>query len=119
MADVQTAALLKSAKTIAVRLAQTAQGKAPDCELRSDARSFRNTAGIVYGLGAEIERLQKEVKTLRSRMQRIANLEVRGGADAVSSGDWQAVVEELQAIAQEALTPGSARSKPRAPRKAI
>ena len=109
--------LLETAKRVSVGMIQVAAAKPNDYPLQSNAETFRGAANIMSALSLEVTRVEERTTDLLAKFQRIADLKVRGAAEAINDGDWKAVVEELQAIAQDALVPGSSLSaKPRAPR---
>jgi hypothetical protein len=109
--------LLETAKRVSIGMIKVAAAKPNDYPLQSNAETFRGAANILSALTLEVTRVEERTDDLLAKFQRIADLKVRGAAEAISDGDWKAVVEELQAIAQEALVPGATLTrKPRGPR---
>jgi hypothetical protein len=115
--DAQVTKLVKTARMAAVGLAKVAAAKPDGTELKSDANTFRGTARVLAALSDAVTARDAEVAELRGKLQRIAALQVRGGQQLVQTGDWRAIVEELQALAQEAITPGSGKGGSRGERK--
>ena len=113
----EVAELLETAKRVAIGLIKVAATKPNDYPLQSNAETFRGAANLMSALTLEVTRNEERSAELAAKLQRIANLKVRGAAEAVQTGDWKFLVEELQAVAQEALTPNAAiPSKPDAAR---
>jgi hypothetical protein len=106
--DAQVTKLVKTARMAAVGLAKVAAAKPDATELKSDANTFRGTARVLAALSDAITERDNEAAALRAKLQRIATLQVRGGQQLIQAGNWRAVVDELQALAQEALAPGAA-----------
>lgn len=115
--DAQVTKLVKTARMAAVGLAKVAAAKPDATELKSDANTFRGTARVLAALSDAVTDRDNEVAALRGKLQRIATLQVRGGQQLVQSSDWRAIVEELQALAQEAITPGTAKPERRTERQ--
>jgi hypothetical protein len=115
--NADVAELLETAKRVSIGMIKVAAAKPNDYPLQSNAETFRGAANILSALSLEVARVEERTDDLLAKLQRIADLKVRGAADAIEQGDWKFVVEELQAIAQEALVPGSSLpNKPRGPR---
>ena len=110
-------ALIEGAKQVSIGMIKVAATKPNDHPLQSNAETFRGAANMLNALTMEVARGDTRGTFLLEKLQRIANLKVRGAAEAIEAADWKAVVGELQAVAQEALTPGSAGRGPRTPRK--
>src|SRR6187402_1514070 len=100
--------LITNAKAVSMGLIKVAAAKPNEHLLQSNAQTFRGAATILYGLSEEVTRIDAVIAGLHEKLSRIATLEVRGAAEAIETGDWKAVVDELQAVAQEALTPRAA-----------
>ncbi len=111
----EVADLIANAKAVSLGMIKGAATKPNDHPVQSNAQTFRGAAHRLHALSREITRIEARDADLCAKLQRIANLQVRGAAEAIESSDWKAVVEELQILAQEALTPG-AMLKPRKPR---
>lgn len=109
-------ALIEGAKAVSLGMIKVAATKPNEHPLHSNAQTFRNAAHMLNALSLEVARAESQVAVLQEKLRRIADIKVRGAAEAIDAGDWKAVVEELQAVAQEGLTPGSAGPGPRAPR---
>ena len=105
--------LVAAAKAASHGMAQVAAAKPNETVLNTDARTLRGTARILAALTDEFVQHGERLARMEAKMQRIANLQIRGGTDLVSRGEWRCIVEELQAIAQDALVPGSAVPSPR------
>lgn len=103
----EVAQLIADAKSVSLGMMKVAAAKPNDHPLQSNAETFRGAAHMLNALSMEVARRDALGATLVAKLQRIANLQVRGASDAIGDGDWKAVVEELQAVAQEALTPGA------------
>lgn len=110
------AALIDGAKAVSLGMTRVAATKPNDHPLQSNAETFRNAAKMLDALSLEVARGEIRAATLQEKLRRIAGLKVRGAAEAITDGDWKAIVEELQAVAQEGLTPGSSGGAPRVPR---
>lgn len=115
--QVEVAELIENAKQVSLGMIKVAATKPNDHPLQSNAQTFRGAAHMLHALSEEIARLDSRCDDLVAKLQRIANLKVRGAAEAIQSSDWKSVVEELQAVAQEALAPGSTINAPRGPRQ--
>jgi len=110
--------LIANAKAVSLGMIRVAATKPNDHPLQSNAETFRGAANILNALSLEVARAETQAAELTAKLQRIANLQVRGAAEAISVADWKAVVDELQAVAQEALTPGAAiKARPGGPRE--
>jgi hypothetical protein len=101
------AELLETAKRVSIGLIKVAAAKPNDYPLQSNAETFRGAANLMSALSLEVTRTEERTAELVAKLQRIADLKVRGAAEAVQTGDWKFLVEELQAVAQEALTPSA------------
>ena len=111
------AELIETANRVSVGLIQVAAAKPNDYPLQSNAETFRGAANLIRALSLEVTRVDELSAELASKLQRIAGLKVRGASEAIEAGDWKALVEELQAVAQEALTPSAnITGKPNEPR---
>jgi len=111
------AELIETAKRVSVGLIKVAAAKPNNYPLQSNAETFRGAANLISALSLEVTRVEEYSADLVAKLQRIANLKVRGASDAIEAGDWKMLVEELQAVAQEALTPSANISgKPSSPR---
>jgi len=116
--NAEIAELLETAKRVSIGMIKVAAAKPNDYPLQSNAETFRGAANLMSALSLEVTRTDQRTAELLAKLQRIADLKVRGAAEAVQTGDWKYLVEELQAIAQEALTPNaSIPAKPDAPRE--
>jgi len=116
--NADVAELLETAKRVSIGMIKVAAAKPNDYPLQSNAETFRGAANLMSALSLEVTRTEERTADLLAKLQRIADLKVRGAADAVEAGDWKYLVEELQAVAQEALTPNaSIPAKPDAPRE--
>ena len=112
------AELIETAKRVSIGLIQVAAAKPNDYPLQSNAETFRGAANLMRALSLEVTRVEERTADLVAKLQRIAGLKVRGAHEAIEAGDWKFLVEELQAVAQEALTPSeSIPGKPPAPRE--
>lgn len=111
----EVADLIANAKAVSLGMIKVAATKPNDHPVQSNAQTFRGAAHMLHALAQEITRIEARDAELCAKLQRIANLQVRGAVEAIGAADWKAVVEELQILAQEALTPG-AMLKPRRPR---
>ena len=111
----EVADLIANAKAVSLGMIKVAATKPNDHPVQSNAQTFRGAAHMLHALSQEVTRIEARDADLCAKLQRIANLQVRGAAEAIGAADWKAVVEELQALAQEALTPG-AMLKTRKPR---
>ncbi len=103
----EVAQLIADAKKISLGMIKVAATKPNDHPLQSNAQTFRGAAHLLNALTLEVARHDALGASLVGKLQRIAQLQVRGASEAIADGNWKAVVEELQAIAQEALTPGT------------
>lgn len=101
------AELIANAKAVSLGMIKVASTKPNDYPLQSNAQIFRGAATMLHALSEEIARRDAHTADLAAKLQRIADLKVRGAAEAIESGDWKSVVDELQTVAQEALAPGS------------
>jgi hypothetical protein len=109
--------LIETAKRVSVGMIQVAAAKPNDYPLQSNAETFRGAANLIRALSLEVTRIEERSAELVAKLQRIAHLKVRGASEAIEAGDWKFLVDELQAVAQEALAPNaSIPDKPRAPR---
>ena len=116
--NTDVAELIETAKRVSVGLIQVAAAKPNDYPLQSNAETFRGAANLIRALSLEVTRVDELSAELASKLQRIAGLKVRGASEAIEAGDWKALVEELQAVAQEALTPSAnITGKPNEPRE--
>jgi len=102
----ELAELIANAKAVSLGMIKVAATKPNEHPLQSNAETFRGAANMLNALSHEVARYDQRTCDLVAKLQRIANLQVRGAAEAISDGDWKSVVEELQAVAEEALTPG-------------
>lgn len=107
-------ALVTAATRTAEGMGKVAGAKPDETPLRSDARTFRGIADMLAGLSAEARQSDELAAQLRRVLQRIAMLEVRGGADLVGRGDWKRIVDELQAMAHDVLGASGERASRRA-----
>jgi hypothetical protein len=105
--DKNIADLIANAKAVSVGMIRIAAAKPNDYPLQSNAQTFRGAATMLHALSEEVARHEARAADMSAKLQRIADLKVRGAAEAIQSGDWKAVVDELQTLAQEALAPGS------------
>jgi hypothetical protein len=108
------AELIANAKAVSLGMIKVAATKPNDYPLQSNAQTFRGAATMLHALSEEVARHEARSADLIAKLQRIADLKVRGAPEAIQSGDWKAVVDELQTLAQEALAPGSTPPSPRA-----
>jgi hypothetical protein len=109
--------LIETANRVSVGMIKVAAAKPNDYPLQSNAETFRGAANLMRALTLEVTRVEERTADLIAKLQRIADLKVRGAHEAIAEGDWKFLVEELQAVAQEALTPNaSIPGKPAAPR---
>jgi hypothetical protein len=123
--NAEIAELLETAKRVSIGMIKVAAAKPNDYPLQSNAETFRGAANILSALTLEVTRTEERTAELLAKLQRIADLKVRGAPEAIAAGDWKFLVEELQAIAQEALTPNASipakpdaqRDVPRRPRR--
>ena len=107
--------LIANAKAVSLGMIKVAATKPNDAPLQSNAQTFRGAATMLHALSEEVSRHEEETAELIAKLQRIAELRVRGAAEAIESSDWKSVVDELQAVAQEALTPDAGIKPPRKP----
>jgi hypothetical protein len=107
--------LIANAKAVSLGMIKVAATKPNDYPLQSNAQTFRGAATMLHALSEEVARHEARTADLIAKLQRIADLKVRRAAEAIHSGDWKAVVDELQTLAQEALAPGSSAGTPRGP----
>lgn len=114
--DAKVTALIEGAKMVSVGMIQVAATKPNDAPLQSNAQTFRGAANMLSALSQELARGLEKTDEYRAKLERIANLKVRGAAEAIAEGDWKRIVDELQALAQDTLDPGSAAVAPRSPR---
>jgi len=115
--NADVAELIETANRVSVGLIKVAAAKPNDYPLQSNAETFRGAANLMRALTLEVTRFEEHTADLVSKLQRIADLKVRGASEAIEAGDWKGLIEELQAVAQEALTPGvNITGKPNAPR---
>jgi hypothetical protein len=112
----ELADLVANAKAVSFGMVRVAATKPNDHPLESNAQTFRGTATMLHALSEEVTRSTARAEALEEKVRRIATLQVRGGAEAVEQGDWKALVDELQALAQEALVPGSSGLSRREPK---
>jgi hypothetical protein len=123
--DANVEELLETAKRVSTGMIKVAAAKPNDYPLQSNAETFRGAANILSALSLELTRTGERTADLVTKLQRIAGLKVRGASEAIEKGDWKFLVEELQAVAQEALAPsanipgkpGSPQDVPRRPRR--
>jgi hypothetical protein len=108
--------LIANAKAVSLGMIKVAATKPNDYPLQSNAQTFRGAATILHALSEEIARHEARTDELVLKLQRIADLKVRGAAEAIVTGDWKSVVDELQTVAQEAIAPDAGLGTPRAPR---
>jgi hypothetical protein len=102
---------------VSIGMIKVAAAKPNDYPLNTNAETFRGAANILSALSLEVARIEERTAELVAMLQRIAGLKVRGAHEAIEAGEWKFLVEELQAVAQEALTPGATiPGKPSAPR---
>jgi hypothetical protein len=113
--DKNVADLIANAKAVSVGMIKVAATKPNDYPLQSNAQTFRGAATMLHALSEEVARHETRNADLLEKLQRIADIRVRGAAEAIQSGDWKTVVDELQAVAQEAIAPGSSAGDPRHP----
>lgn len=114
------AELIETAKRVSVGMIKVAAAKPNDYPLQSNAETFRGAANLMRALTLEVTRVEERTADLVAKLQRIADLKVRGASEAIEAGDWKFLVEELQAVAQEALTPAaSIPATPRAPSRDV
>lgn len=105
--NAEVAELIETAKRVSIGLIKVAAAKPNDYPLQSNAETFRGAANLISALSLEVTRVEEYSADLVAKLQRIAGLKVRGASEAIEGGDWKMLVEELQAVAQEALTPGA------------
>ena len=114
--DAKVSALIEGAKMVSVGMIKVASTKPNDAPLQSNAQTFRGAANMLNALSLEVAKAEEKTAEYRAKLERIANLKVRGAAEAIGASDWKNVVSELQAVAQDALAPGSVPSASREPR---
>ena len=105
--DKDVADLIVNARAVSLGMIKVAAAKPNDYPLQSNAQTFRGAATMLHALSDEVARHETRMAEMIEKLQRIADLKVRGAAEAIQSGNWKFVVDELQAVAQEALAPGS------------
>jgi len=103
--NAEIAELIETANRVSVGLIQVAASKPNDYPLQSNAETFRGAANLIRALTLEVTRVEEYNANLVEKLQRIANLKVRNASEAIEAGDWKSLIDELQAVAQEALTP--------------
>jgi len=103
--NAEIAELIETANRISVGLIKVAAAKPNDYPLQSNAETFRGAANLIRALSLEVTRVEEYSANLVEKLQRIANLKVRNASEAIEAGDWKSLIDELQAVAQEALTP--------------
>ena len=103
--NAEIAELIETANRISVGLIKVAAAKPNDYPLQSNAETFRGAANLIRALSLEVTRVEEYSANLIEKLQRIANLKVRNASEAIEAGDWKSLIDELQAVAQEALTP--------------
>jgi len=108
--------LIVNARAVSLGMIKIAAAKPNDYPLQSNAQTFRGAATMLHALSDEVARHETRMAEMIEKLQRIADLKVRGAAEAIQSGNWKSVVDELQAVAQEALAPGSTQGMPSAAR---
>lgn len=111
--DKNVADLIVNARAVSLGMIKVAAAKPNDYPLQSNAQTFRGAATMLHALSEEVARHEARTAELVEKLQRIADLKVRGAPEAIQSGNWKSVVDELQAVAQEALAPGSSSGRPR------
>ena len=99
--------LIETAKRVSLGMIKVAAAKPNDYPLNTNAETFRGAANILSALSLEVTRVEEHTAGLVAKLQRIAGLKVRDAQEAIERGDWKYLVEELQAVAQEALTPSA------------
>ena len=103
----EVAELIETAKRVSIGMIKVAAAKPNDYPLNTNAETFRGAANILSALSLEVTRVEERTAELLAKLQRVADLKVRGAHEAIERGDWKFLVEELQAVAQEALTPSA------------
>ena len=103
--NAEIAELIETANRVSVGLIKVAASKPNDYPLQSNAETFRGAANLIRALTLEVTRVEEYNANLVEKLQRIANLKVRNASEAIEAGDWKTLIDELQAVAQEALTP--------------
>ena len=103
--NAEIAELIETANRVSVGLIKVAASKPNDHPLQSNAETFRGAANLIRALTLEVTRVEEYNANLVEKLQRIANLKVRNASEAIEAGDWKSLIDELQAVAQEALTP--------------
>lgn len=97
-------ALVAAAREAARGMGRIAADKPDETLLKTNAHTLRSVAGILTGLAAEMSRRPSTAERAHRALERIAALQIRGGAELLEHGDWKKIASELQAIAQDALS---------------
>ena len=87
------AELIANAKAVSLGMIKVAAAKPNDYPLQSNAQTFRGAATMLHALSEEVARHEARSADLIAKLQRIADLKVRGAAEAIESGDWKTVVD--------------------------
>ena len=78
-------------------------GKPPETITETNAKTFANLAGIMENLVTVTRQDQADRTRMLGALERIANLKVRSATELLEQKNWQKLLTEVQAIAQETL----------------
>lgn len=82
---------------------QASAGKAPETPTETNASTFANLADLVSNLTALARRERIEKEQMAHALSRVAGLQVRSAKELLEQKNWQKLLTEIQAIAQDAI----------------
>jgi hypothetical protein len=102
--DPQTRTAIEDAGHALAALNEVIRGQEPDAPVPTNVSSLTDMRSVIEALVADLRRMQGDRDRLRGRLARIARLELRGARDLIETQNWKRVADEMQAIAETALT---------------
>lgn len=94
--------LLSLADKAVQGMKEASAGKAPETPTETNASTFANLADLVGNLTALARRDRIEKEQMAHALSRIAGLQVRSAKELLEQKNWQKLLTEIQAIAQDA-----------------
>ena len=106
MTDLATSATdrLEAANRACAALRAATDGRDADRETVTTAGSLAGLLSVIDGLRSSFEAERARNRRLTRALERVARLDVRGRADKLEERAWKRLVDDLQSIADGALT---------------
>ncbi len=104
IAKEKVAEVIALAERAVAEMKEASEGKPPETVTETNAQTFANLAGIMESLVGVERKDQVAREKMTSALDRIANLKVRSATELLEQKNWERLLAEVQAIAQDALT---------------